>query len=101
MAVNAVLRQEQEVLDRECWLPRLGVTTHHIGTGAIARRLAPLVDRVDAVDFSSAMIEAGRQLPNGDHAHLRWVEGDMEQVMFDPLMPSSLQREVYIGWIGM
>jgi predicted TPR repeat methyltransferase len=33
------------------------------GTGDLARRLAPLVDRVDAVDWSDAMIALGRQLP--------------------------------------
>lgn len=54
------------------------------GTGAIARPLAPRVDRVDAVDFSPAMIEAGRQLPNGAHPHLRWIEGSVEHA---PLAP--------------
>jgi ubiquinone/menaquinone biosynthesis C-methylase UbiE len=54
------------------------------GTGAIARRLAPIVERVDAVDFSSAMVEVGRQLPNGDHPHLHWVEASMEEAVLDP-----------------
>src|ERR1700736_6122980 len=43
------------------------------GTRAIARHLAPLVDRVDAVDFSSSMIEQGRQLAGGATANLRWI----------------------------
>jgi SAM-dependent methyltransferase len=43
------------------------------GTGIIARELAPLVDHVDAVDFSTAMIAEGRQLPGGDHAKLSWI----------------------------
>jgi SAM-dependent methyltransferase len=53
------------------------------GTGDIARRLSPLVERVDAVDVSAAMIEHGRrqaggdacvqrQGPNGDAA-CRWL----------------------------
>ena len=42
------------------------------GTGDIARRLAPLVDHVDAVDLSAAMIGVGRGLPGGDHPRLRW-----------------------------
>jgi predicted TPR repeat methyltransferase len=33
------------------------------GTGDLSRRLAPRVDRVDAVDASAAMLAKGRQLP--------------------------------------
>jgi len=52
------------------------------GTGDLARRLAPLVERVDAVDFSSAMIEHGRHLAGGDAANLRWMLGAVEEVQF-------------------
>src|SRR5215210_205002 len=45
------------------------------GTGDVARRLVSKVDRLDAVDPSSAMLEAGRRLPGGDDSHLRWVHG--------------------------
>lgn len=58
------------------------------GTGDLARPLAPLVDQVDAVDFSQAMIEQGQQLPNGDHPRLRWLPGRIEDVALDP--PYSL-----------
>lgn len=58
------------------------------GTGDLARRLAPLVHQVDAVDFSQAMIEEGKRLPGGDHPHLRWLHGRMEDVALDP--PYSL-----------
>src|SRR4051812_30608179 len=40
------------------------------GTGIIARRLVSLVglvERVDALDVSSAMLAEGRRLPDGDH----------------------------------
>jgi ubiquinone/menaquinone biosynthesis C-methylase UbiE len=50
------------------------------GTGSIARYLAERVEHVDAVDFSQPMLEWGRQLANGDHAHLRWVLGSVEDV---------------------
>src|SRR6185369_8676696 len=50
------------------------------GTGDIARRLAPLVERVDAVDFSSAMVERGQHLPGGQAANLRWILGALEEV---------------------
>src|SRR3954468_13842489 len=43
------------------------------GTGNIARHLVELVERVDAVDFSQAMIGQGKQLPNGQHPGLRWL----------------------------
>jgi SAM-dependent methyltransferase len=43
------------------------------GTGDVARRLAQLVDHIDAVDFSPAMIELGQRLPGGNAANLRWI----------------------------
>ncbi len=58
------------------------------GTGFVARPLAPLVARVDAVDFSAAAIREGRCLPGGDHPHLRWIEGPVESAAVDP--PYSL-----------
>jgi trans-aconitate methyltransferase len=54
------------------------------GTGFVARPLAPLVDRVDAVDMSVAMIEQGRRLPGGDHPHLNWIVGRTEDVALRP-----------------
>jgi SAM-dependent methyltransferase len=50
------------------------------GTGDVARRLAPLVERVDAVDFSAAMMERGRHLPGGQAANLHWILGALEDV---------------------
>jgi len=54
------------------------------GTGFVARSLAPLVERVDAVDFSAAAIREGRRLPGGDHPQLRWIVGPIESVAVDP-----------------
>jgi ubiquinone/menaquinone biosynthesis C-methylase UbiE len=54
------------------------------GSGDIARRLIPLVERVDAVDFSQPMIEKGRLLPDGDSPRLHWIYGRAEDV---PLYP--------------
>jgi SAM-dependent methyltransferase len=54
------------------------------GTGYIARPLVNLVDRVDALDVSSAMIDEGRRLPNGDHPHLTWIVGRAEDAPLDP-----------------
>ena len=54
------------------------------GPGDIARPLAPLVDRVDAVDFSAGMIKAGGELPGGGTSNVRWIIGKVEDVPLDP-----------------
>jgi SAM-dependent methyltransferase len=54
------------------------------GTGDLARRLTPLVSRVDAVDLSAAMIEEGKRLPGGDHPSLHWIQAPVETA---PLFP--------------
>ena len=43
-----------------------------------------LVDRVDAVDVSAGMLDAGRQLPGGAAANVRWIVGPVEDVSLDP-----------------
>lgn len=53
------------------------------GDGALARPLAPRVDRVDAVDISAAMIAAGRTRPGGDRSNLNWISGAAETVPLD------------------
>ena len=55
------------------------------GTGDIARRMAEVAEQVDAVDFSKHMIEQGQRLPNGDHPHLHWIYGKVEEVQLAPL----------------
>jgi SAM-dependent methyltransferase len=54
------------------------------GDGFVARPLAPLVERVDAVDISAAMVEVGRRRPGGGHPNLRWIIGPAETA---PLAP--------------
>lgn len=54
------------------------------GTGYVARPLAPVTDRVDAVDISPAMIEEGKRLPGGDHPAINWIVGRAEEVTLDP-----------------
>ena len=54
------------------------------GTGDIARSLVRRVARVDAVDFSPAMIAKGKTLPDGDHPRLHWIYGAVESVALDP-----------------
>lgn len=66
-----------------CCAPR-AVLDAGCGTGFVARPLARLVDRVDAVDFSTAAIREGKGLPGGDHPNLRWIEGPIETVEVEP-----------------
>jgi SAM-dependent methyltransferase len=54
------------------------------GTGDIARPLSGMVDRLDAVDFSLAMIEAGKRLPGGDAPNLVWIHSSVEEASFSP-----------------
>ncbi len=54
------------------------------GSGDLARPLAALVDRVDAVDPSAAMLARGRTRPGGDAANLRWLRGTIEDAPFQP-----------------
>jgi SAM-dependent methyltransferase len=54
------------------------------GPGDLARSLAPLVARVDAVDRSPRMLAEGRRLPGAGAANLRWILGEIEHVPLDP-----------------
>jgi SAM-dependent methyltransferase len=54
------------------------------GRGDIARGLAEFVDRIDAVDVSAPMVDAGRLLPSGDDPRIRWIVGRMEDVDLAP-----------------
>lgn len=54
------------------------------GPGDIARRIAPHVERVDAVDFSAAMVARGKQLPGGDHPAIHWQVAPAEQADLHP-----------------
>jgi trans-aconitate methyltransferase len=54
------------------------------GRGELARPLAAHVKRLDAVDRSAAMIEAGRAAPRGTTPSLCWIVGQVEDA---PLYP--------------
>lgn len=54
------------------------------GTGDLARRLVSEAERIDAVDFSRAMIAKGRALPEGRHPRLHWIFGRVEEVELRP-----------------
>lgn len=54
------------------------------GTGQIAGRLRPVVDQIDAVDISAAMIEAGKRMPYGSDPAINWIVGRLEQIELHP-----------------
>lgn len=70
------------------------------GTGDIARRLAALVARVDAVDVSSRMIALGKTLPGGDGPNLRWIEGTAEAAPIEPpyAMVTAAESLHWMDW---
>ena len=58
------------------------------GTGEIARRIAPYVEYVDAVDLSPAMIAKGKSRAGGEVPNLNWIVGEVETAPLTP--PYSL-----------
>lgn len=54
------------------------------GTGSIARFLAPLVDAVEAVDFSAPMIETARSLLGGKSRKISWSVCPIEDYQMRP-----------------
>lgn len=65
------------------------------GPGELARRLAPKVAAVVAVDQSPAMIARGRTLPGGDAPNLRWVTGRVEEVALEGPFSSAVAAESF------
>lgn len=73
-----------DLLDRllsDC--PRL-ILDLGTGTGEIARRMAPRVERVDSVDLSPAMLEVAHAMPGGDSPRIRWIAGAAETAPLTP-----------------
>ena len=91
------------------------------GTGDVARPLAALVDHVDAVDQSAAMIEIGRTREGGDRPNISWVCQSAEDFAYDaryslivagaslhwmdwyevlPLMAGALSERGYLAIVG-
>jgi SAM-dependent methyltransferase len=53
------------------------------GEGAIARPLASRVERIDAIDISPAMVDAGKRRPGGDQENIRWQVSSIETAELD------------------
>ena len=54
------------------------------GTGALARKMTPFAERIDAVEPSAEMIAEGKRLPGGSDPRIRWIEGRAEDSELDP-----------------
>jgi SAM-dependent methyltransferase len=65
------------------------------GPGELARRLAPKVASIVAIDQSPPMIERGRTLPGGDAPNLRWVTGRVEDASLDGPFTSAIAAESF------
>ena len=61
-------------------MPRPHLLDLGCGSGELARRLAPDVEAITAIDQSPGMIAAARSLPGGDAANISWIAGRVEDV---------------------
>ena len=65
------------------------------GTGEIARRLAPRVEHITAIDHSAAMIAAARAQPGGDAANITWIRGRVEDAALDGPFSCAVAAESF------
>jgi SAM-dependent methyltransferase len=65
------------------------------GTAELARRLAPRVRAITAVDQSERMIERARTLPGGDAPNITWVVGRLEDVALSGPFSSALAAQSF------
>jgi predicted TPR repeat methyltransferase len=54
------------------------------GRGEMASRLRQAAERIDAVDLSAAMIEAGKRMPYGADPRINWILGRIEEAPLNP-----------------
>jgi SAM-dependent methyltransferase len=65
------------------------------GTGELARRLAPQVGAITAIDQSERMLALARALPGGDAPNLTWIAGRVEDVALAGPFSSALAAESF------
>ena len=72
------------------------------GTAELARRLAPRVRAITAVDHSANMIAQARALPGGDAPNMTWVVGRVEDVPLTGPFSSALAGQSFhwFDWAG-
>ena len=87
LLASLVLNEPRVVLDVGC------------GTGDIARRVAPLVSRVDAIDASYAMLATGRAASGGDAPNLTWVHARVEEAALDTAAYGLVTAGESLHWL--
>jgi SAM-dependent methyltransferase len=87
LLAELVLEEPRSVLDVGC------------GTGDLARRLAPLVGRVDAVDASAPMLAAGRAAPGGNAPNLLWVHARVEDAALETAAYGLVTAGESLHWL--
>jgi SAM-dependent methyltransferase len=65
------------------------------GTGELARRLAPRVQAITAIDHSERMIARARALPGGAAPNLKWIVGCVEDVPLAGPFTSALAAQSF------
>jgi SAM-dependent methyltransferase len=65
------------------------------GTGELARRLAPRLHAITAVDHAERMIARARTLPGGDASNLTWMVGRVEDVPLTGPFSSALAAQSF------
>jgi hypothetical protein len=61
VAVNTVIRGGAEVLDRDRWLPKLGITSRHLGTGATLAEVDVISQSVNLAALRAYRAAVGRE----------------------------------------
>ena len=61
VAVNTTLRASDEVLDQGQWLPKLGITSRHIGTGATIAEVKTISQKIDLDALRAYRAAVGRE----------------------------------------
>ena len=54
------------------------------GSGDVARHMLDYVERIDAVDISTPMMEHGKAAPGGNSPKIRWLYGAIEDIPLEP-----------------
>jgi SAM-dependent methyltransferase len=65
------------------------------GTGELARRLAPLVAAITAVDRAPRMIAAAQAMAGGGAPNIRWIVGGVEDAAIDGTFDAALAAESF------
>ena len=61
VAVNTLLRGGEEVLDRDNWLSKLGITSRHIGTGASFAEVDAISQTIDLAALRAYWVAVGQE----------------------------------------